>query len=734
MRPRATRGSRAVGALFALGGVLAAVCLAVVLTRLGGSRSTALAGIVVAVAWGVGLLVGGPRRDAGPRVPGRGWTRWIGPAAWFLVPLALAGAWFGALALLPASMAVTHAALLRRLRDPLAAAVALGAGPLAANFAAVAAPGAATLVAVAVQLGVSLVLLLVLHGSLAAQAGRRAYTRRELAHAAAGLGRRLAPGFGFAATVLGLALVFQLVAAAWHAHRIERARDAAAAAEHSSGAGDAGRPGDASARAGTSAGELFPESLEIGATGALHSEKVLWLSGPDVRQRPVWRLAALCFDVFTADGMQASGLELAAPRRDTDDGLADGWVRVAEAPRELELELRQVPLAWQRTSGTPLLRPLDWTAVAAEVVVYHPRGVLSSADPVPSAVELGLRVAQAGHSARARLDDAERRFQTALPELASTRDRAALASLERRAREIAGPNASPEQAVARVLAHFARGRYAYSFEDTSLRGLAALSEFLERRTGFCTHYAAASVALLRSLGVPSRVVAGYLVDEWSDEEGAFVARGYDAHAWFEAWLEGRGWVTFDATPEELREDSDEALAAGDPEGVAGGAVQRIARAFERYAEDAGFGFAGLSLAVFGELARWLVESRVVFVLLGVLVLWLLVRGRRRGAAAPAGELARTAGSARAEPRGLLGTLLGALERIGFGLGAGETPRELAHRVGPVLDAPDDELDRGVAAGYRERFGDVEPTEEDRRSVAELASRIVRSREPTRRAR
>ena len=83
-------------------------------------------------------------------------------------------------------------------------------------------------------------------------------------------------------------------------------------------------------------------------------------------------------------------------------------------------------------------------------------------------------------------------------------------------------------------------------------------------TGYCVHFAHASVYLLRSLGVPARVAAGYAVGEESRGTGsAVLIRGADAHAWPEIYLEGVGWVVVDLTP--AQQCDEESYQDADPE-------------------------------------------------------------------------------------------------------------------------------------------------------------------------
>ncbi len=110
--------------------------------------------------------------------------------------------------------------------------------------------------------------------------------------------------------------------------------------------------------------------------------------------------------------------------------------------------------------------------------------------------------------------------------------------------------------VAAVLEFLRTGGFVYSLEPEVL-GAEQVDDFLFRtRTGFCGHYASAFVVLLRAAGVPARVVTGYLGGEWNPTGGYLVVRQSDAHAWAEAWLEGRGWTRIDPTavvePERLQ--------------------------------------------------------------------------------------------------------------------------------------------------------------------------------------
>ncbi len=79
-------------------------------------------------------------------------------------------------------------------------------------------------------------------------------------------------------------------------------------------------------------------------------------------------------------------------------------------------------------------------------------------------------------------------------------------------------------------------------------GRDSIDDFLfATRKGFCEHYASAFVVLMRSAGIPARVVTGYQGGWWSESGGYLLVRNSDAHAWAEVWMAGRGWVRVDPT-------------------------------------------------------------------------------------------------------------------------------------------------------------------------------------------
>jgi protein-glutamine gamma-glutamyltransferase len=69
----------------------------------------------------------------------------------------------------------------------------------------------------------------------------------------------------------------------------------------------------------------------------------------------------------------------------------------------------------------------------------------------------------------------------------------------------------------------------------------------ETRQGFCEHYAASFVILMRAAGIPARVVTGYQGGSINPVGKYLIVRQHDAHAWTEVWFQDEGWVRVDPT-------------------------------------------------------------------------------------------------------------------------------------------------------------------------------------------
>lgn len=106
----------------------------------------------------------------------------------------------------------------------------------------------------------------------------------------------------------------------------------------------------------------------------------------------------------------------------------------------------------------------------------------------------------------------------------------------------------PREAAARIVDDFA-ARFHYR-EDARLHPQPdPLIHFMERREGYCIHFASAAVLMLRLCGIPARLVGGFVCNEWAPWLKRWVVRERQGHAWVEAWDAGqRRWFLVEATP------------------------------------------------------------------------------------------------------------------------------------------------------------------------------------------
>jgi len=116
------------------------------------------------------------------------------------------------------------------------------------------------------------------------------------------------------------------------------------------------------------------------------------------------------------------------------------------------------------------------------------------------------------------------------------------------AQSVAAQAATPvDQAIA--IENYLRSRYAYTLDLAGKPGKDPLAYFLfQKRAGHCEYFASAMAVMLRTLGIPSREINGFLPGEYNSLGGDYIVRASDAHSWVEAYFPGTGWVVFDPTP------------------------------------------------------------------------------------------------------------------------------------------------------------------------------------------
>ncbi|GAB6860520.1 DUF3488 and DUF4129 domain-containing transglutaminase family protein [Haloplanus litoreus] len=209
-----------------------------------------------------------------------------------------------------------------------------------------------------------------------------------------------------------------------------------------------------------------------------------------------------------------------------------------------ETELGAMPAAW---------RPTAVTGLAESRIRVTPRGSLqptTTIDPgetytVTSRVNrpdtADLRAAGTDYP-----DEVVETY-TQLP--ASTPDRVA-----DRAAAVTADAETPYDKAAAIEAYLESNKR-YSLTVERPEGDVADAFLFEMDAGYCTYYATTMVTMLRAEGVPARFVTGYTSGERVDD-GEYVVRGLDSHAWVQVYVPDEGWVRFDPTPAAPRESAE----------------------------------------------------------------------------------------------------------------------------------------------------------------------------------
>ena len=102
---------------------------------------------------------------------------------------------------------------------------------------------------------------------------------------------------------------------------------------------------------------------------------------------------------------------------------------------------------------------------------------------------------------------------------------------------------------AAALERYLRTRFGYTLDLPTEPEDDPIASFLfVRRRGHCEYFAAAMAVMLRTQGIPSRLVNGFLTGEYNDVGENYIVRASDAHTWVEVYFPGVGWAEFDPTP------------------------------------------------------------------------------------------------------------------------------------------------------------------------------------------
>lgn len=99
----------------------------------------------------------------------------------------------------------------------------------------------------------------------------------------------------------------------------------------------------------------------------------------------------------------------------------------------------------------------------------------------------------------------------------------------------------------KILDYFSEN-FSYTLSPGQYSKENGIEEFLiERKQGFCGHFASGLALLLRINGVPSRVVTGFMGGTYNEYGDYYIITTEDSHAWVEYYQSGQGWIRLDPT-------------------------------------------------------------------------------------------------------------------------------------------------------------------------------------------
>ncbi len=118
----------------------------------------------------------------------------------------------------------------------------------------------------------------------------------------------------------------------------------------------------------------------------------------------------------------------------------------------------------------------------------------------------------------------------------------------------AGAETSYDKAIA-LQTYFTDGTFQYSEDAPVEEGYDGtsgdiLATFLEKKAGYCVHFASAMAVMARELGIPARMAVGFQPGNSSTLTGVttYTVSSHDMHAWPELYFDGIGWLRFEPTP------------------------------------------------------------------------------------------------------------------------------------------------------------------------------------------
>jgi transglutaminase-like putative cysteine protease len=301
----------------------------------------------------------------------------------------------------------------------------------------------------------------------------------------------------------------------------------------------------------------FSETVSLGAIGQIQQSSEVVAHVHIEGDTTGYRLIRLRGAVLTQfDGKRWSNPQQVAM-------IAQGYGRAFQLPPRAQRQPRteyqvargpSVDAVRYRVLMEPLSTNIIFTIPAAEAIFGTFRQIGVDADQTfrnldrERPVNMYEGVSDVSLPLPTRLD----RLSVALPDTMPARYLQLPEKLDPRIPELARSITAKESSTYRratAIDRYLTTHFGYTLQLPSEAPADPLADFLfHRRRGHCEYFASSMAIMLRSVGIPSRVVTGFRGAQFNQVNSTYIVRARDAHSWVEAYIPGAGWTTFDPTP------------------------------------------------------------------------------------------------------------------------------------------------------------------------------------------
>jgi len=254
-------------------------------------------------------------------------------------------------------------------------------------------------------------------------------------------------------------------------------------------------------------------------------------------------------------------------------------------------------------------------------------------------------------------------------------------------------------------------RFAYDIDvrDEGCGDVSIVECFAQIKRGYCEYYASTMAVLLREMGVPTRLVEGYLPGQIDRASGSTLIRMNDSHAWVQVYFPGYGWMDFDPTGTQsqlppIPSGRPDASATPGPSAGAAAVTRRPEASDPRDIGTDG-GVTGLRRA--GSIGPFI----AIAILLAVIVAAIAAVVWRRG---PRGPISA---------EGTYGSVTRLAARFGFAPRPNQTVYEFAGALGDVLPTVRPELETVARAKVEVAYGGLVLSDDRMRALREAHRRL-----------